>query len=151
MAGSHSGVPGLDLMPEPVLHRCAQCPAAFSNYRLYLVHQSIAHGIKAETRRRQVSFDRLADSTAGLPLCALCGKRFTRWTGLQAHIEQGWCPKLDPADPAPTANTLLGPIPPASATLTTAPPLTSLMLPGRPLLTRLSLLPPLLTAPPRRL
>ncbi|CAE7703853.1 unnamed protein product [Symbiodinium sp. CCMP2592] len=43
-----------------------------------------------------VSFDRLQHSTAGLPICQLCHKRFSRWTGLRAHIEQGWCPQLDP-------------------------------------------------------
>ena len=60
------------LTSPPVSYTCDRCREVFTDFRLYCVHQSIAHSIKASTRRQQVALNRQLHSVAGLPLYAIC-------------------------------------------------------------------------------
>ncbi|CAE7763885.1 SLC24A2 [Symbiodinium sp. CCMP2592] len=62
-----------------------------------------AHKILAP--KRELPQDRSVYSINGLPQCRFCGYKFTKWSGLQRHIQRNGCPILRHEDPATFAAT----------------------------------------------
>ena len=75
--------------------QCPDCSAVFPDLRMIRVHQASHHKVTVEQRNLGVSFDPLQHARAGMPICALCDKVFSRWSVLRDHIQKGRCAFLD--------------------------------------------------------
>ncbi|CAE7336692.1 unnamed protein product [Symbiodinium sp. CCMP2592] len=78
--------------------RCQVCGQSFPSLHLVKTHEGKAHKILAP--KRELPQDRSVYSINGLPQCRFCGYKFTKWSGLQRHIQRNGCPILRHEDPA---------------------------------------------------
>ena len=76
--------------------QCPDCSSVFPDLRTLRVHQASHHKVTVATRNIGVPFDALQHARAGMPICALCDKVFSRWSVLRNHIQKGRCALLDP-------------------------------------------------------
>ncbi|CAE7566859.1 Pol [Symbiodinium sp. CCMP2592] len=83
--------------------RCQVCGQSFPSLHLVKTHEGKAHKILAP--KRELPQDRSVYSINGLPQCRFCGYKFTKWSGLQRHIQRNGCPILRHEDPATFAAT----------------------------------------------
>eukprot|EP00439_Symbiodinium_sp_Y106_P061517 s2303_g9.t1 len=88
-----SGLASADTASTQV--QCPDCSAVFPDLRMIRVHQASHHKVTVEQRNLGVSFDPLQHARAGMPICALCDKVFSRWSVLRDHIQKGRCAFLD--------------------------------------------------------
>ncbi|CAE7258493.1 PKAR [Symbiodinium sp. CCMP2592] len=103
---------------EKAIWACPLCSEQFITQAALKIHARRAHKIVAQ---RKNIFNRLVHSVGGLPQCASCLKRFSKWQSLETHINTDACtvqtawtqdPTADPSNPHETA---------ASPTLQPAP------------------------------
>ncbi|CAE7283292.1 unnamed protein product [Symbiodinium sp. CCMP2592] len=78
--------------------RCQVCGQSFPSLHLVKTHEGKAHKILAP--KRELPQDRSVYSINGPPQCRFCGYKFTKWSGLQRHIQRNGCPILRHEDPA---------------------------------------------------
>ena len=76
---------------------CASCGQSFDTQRSLRVHEATAHKILPD---KSGVFVKALHAKDGLPVCASCGKKFSRWSGLARHIEQHRCPGARDAAPS---------------------------------------------------
>ena len=69
---------------------CDLCGKAFDSQRALRVHKAQKHHIQTD---KTGTFSKAEHASGGMPTCRGCGKKFSRWSGLDRHIQQHRCPK----------------------------------------------------------
>ena len=83
---------------EAEVWTCPHCEEAFVSSAALKTHARRTHGIREE---HQHIFNKAEHSLGGLPTCRCCGKQFSKWQTLAAHINQNSCPVLMASELSP--------------------------------------------------
>ena len=74
---------------EQEVWACPVCDEQFSNIAALKIHARRAHKLADKPTRL---FDRTKHALHGLPQCAGCLRKFSRWQTLEAHVNNNSCP-----------------------------------------------------------
>ena len=106
--------------PEPgsedelAVWACPVCDCQFSSTAALKTHARRAHKL---VEPYENIFDRTKHSVNGLPQCAGCLKKFSRWQTLQQHINNNSCPAIMPSNRATPPESAADPTSTATAEL----------------------------------
>ncbi|CAE7731851.1 atxn2, partial [Symbiodinium microadriaticum] len=108
--------------------QCPQCPRSFDTRKTLKLHMGRAHKMRTVT----IVFDRAKHALGGLPTCAFCYSKFTRWEGLSAHIVNMRCDHipLSLAFAPKSVNASDTPVPLVVSEVGVSPGLGSALVPG---------------------
>ena len=74
---------------EQEVWACPVCHEQFGNTAALKIHAKCAHKLVDQPRR---IFDRSKHALHGLPQCAGCHRKFSRWQALEQHVNNNSCP-----------------------------------------------------------
>ena len=89
--------PELGSEDELAIWACPVCDCQFSSTAALKTHARRAHKLVEPCEN---IFDRTKHAVNGLPQCAGCLKKFSRWQTLQQHINNNSCPAVVPSNRA---------------------------------------------------